>query len=99
MENIVFKIHSQGNYSVLAACDVEVLGKTFEDGKIFFHVKESFYFGEKISSEKLSELLDEFDNVNLIGENAVKVALEKNLAEEGSVLKIKGVPHLQIFRI
>ncbi len=87
------------NDCVLAVCDEEHLGKTFEDGKIFFKASKSFYKGEIVSVEELEKLLEEFDNINLFGKNCVKIALEKNLASEKNVLRIKGIPHLQIFKI
>lgn len=93
------KKHFSGENSVLAVCDEGLLGKTFEDGKIFFNATESFYKGEIVSMQRLSELLDEFDNINLFGEQSVKAALDKNLADSESVLKICGIPHLQIFKI
>jgi len=84
---------------VLAVCDKELIGKTLEDGKICFTVSESFYGGRLIGEEELSGLLGEHDNINLIGERCVKAALEKGLIREGSIIRIKGVPHAQVFRL
>lgn len=93
------KIHSQGTRSVLAACDKELLGKTLKQGKIHFTVSESFYGGELIERKKLLELLEEHENINLVGEKCVNAALEKGLINEGSIIRIKGVPHAQIFKL
>jgi len=92
------KIHEQGTKKVLAACDSELLGKTLFDGKIEFKVSENFYGGKKIEESELTELLSKHENINLIGEECVKIAIKKGLIRESSIIRIKGVPHAQIFR-
>ena len=82
---------------VLAACDKNLVGKTLQEGKLEVEVRESFYKGELISEEKLSELLDMTDNINLIGENCIRVAKGKSLIAD--VRKIQGVPVALIFKI
>lgn len=93
------KVHSQGAQSVLAACDNKLLGKTLKQGKIHFTVSESFYGGEVIEKERLLELLEEYGNINMVGEECVNAALEKGLISEGSIIRIKGIPHVQIFKL
>lgn len=93
------KIHQQGNKSVLAVCDKDLLGKSLKSGKIKFKVSESFYGGRKVKEKKLRKLLEENNNINLIGEKCVKIALEEKLINENSIIKIENVPHAQIFKI
>lgn len=88
-----------GKDSVLAVCDRELLGKVLEEGKMRFKVEETFYKGELIDAEKLKQLLKEEGNINIVGERAVKVALGEGLISGNDVIRIKGVPHAQIFRI
>ena len=83
----------------MAACDKEILGKTLKHGEIEFTVSEKFYFGEGISGQKLGEMLDEFSNINLVGEKCVGVALKKGLITEKNIIDIAGIPHAQIFII
>jgi len=93
------KVHSDGANSVLAVCDSALLGKTLSDGKIEFCVSESFYAGEEIEREKLLELLEEHDNINLVGTECVNAAIEKGLISKKSIIRIEGVPHAQVFKI
>ena len=97
--NIFYKIHEQGNATVLAACDKELLGKVLEEGDLHFEVRESFYRGEEADAEKLKELVNEHNNINLIGEKVVGVVLEENLITDSNIIRIKNVPHVQIFKI
>ncbi|MDO8627415.1 MAG: DUF424 family protein [Candidatus Diapherotrites archaeon] len=93
------KEHIYGHSTILACCDKEHLGKTFKDGKIEFTAKESFYKGKEVTEEEFVQLLEESESVNLFGEKAVKIVLAKGLANEKSVIKINGIPHLQIYRL
>ena len=88
-----------GNVSVLAVCDRELLGKVLEEKDIYFEVRESFYKGKEIDAKKLKKLMGEFDNINIVGEKAVGVAVSGNFASEENVIRIKKVPHVQIFGI
>ena len=93
------KVHSQGAQSVLAACDRELIGKTLAEGKIRFKVSESFYGGTLVKEEELLGMLEEHDNINLVGKKCVNAALGKGLIRESGIIRIKGVPHAQVFKI
>lgn len=82
---------------VLAACDEELLGKKFIEKEVELHINENFYKGELVSEEDLSKLLDEMENINLVGENAIKVAKQKSLVVD--VKKIDGVPFTMILKL
>ena len=83
----------------LAVCDKEHLGKTFEDEKICFRVSEHFYGGEGINEKELEELLEECNSANLFGDKCVSIALKKGLVSEKSIIKIKGIKHVQIYKV
>ncbi|MEM0372604.1 MAG: DUF424 family protein [archaeon] len=78
---------------VLAVCDENVLGKKL--GRIL--VDEKFYKGELVDEERLSELLKEHENINIIGKKSVNAAKKQGIA--CCAAKIKGVPHALIFKI
>ena len=96
---IFYKIHTSCGNSVLAVCDKELLGKTLKRGAIEFTVSEKFYGKEAITKEKLAELLQEFENINLVGKKSVGLALRKNFLSQKNIIDISGVPHAQIFRV
>lgn len=84
---------------MLAACDVELLGKTLKEGKIVFHVNEKFYKGTKVTVEEAVELMKQCTIVNMVGEKIVKKAIEAGLVHPEAVLLIEGIPHAQIVRL
>ena len=84
---------------LLAACDVELLGKTLKEGKIVFHVNEKFYKGTKVTVEEAVELMKQCTIVNMVGKKIVKKAIEAGLVHPEAVLLIEGIPHAQIVRL
>jgi hypothetical protein len=99
VKKLYAKLHVEGSQSVLAACDKELLGKTLEQGKISFTVYESFYGSRIVKKKELLELLEDNENINLVGKKCVGLALEKGLIKESSIIRIKGIPHAQIFKL
>lgn len=91
----VKKYEAQGT-RLLAACDEELLGRSFSEGKIHIDVKREFYGGELVGGEKLEEMMKNSDVMNLVGERAVAVAKKLGYASEKCILKVEKVPHLQI---
>jgi len=88
-----------GKNVLLAICDVEILGKTFHEGKIVFHVKEEFYKGVKVTVEEAVGMIENSTIVNMVGKNIVQKAMEKGYVHPEAVLDIEGVPHAQIVKI
>ncbi len=75
------------------------MGKKLKDDEVEFSVSEKFYKGTEIKEKQLREKLKSFDNINLIGNKVVSIALQEKLLEEKSILYIQGIAHAQIFRI
>ena len=51
-------MYKQGNDLLLAACDEELVGKKFEEGKYHLEVSDKFYNGERITKEVLKKFLN-----------------------------------------
>jgi hypothetical protein len=93
------KKHEMELKVILAVCDKEHLGKTFEEGELSFTASEKFYGGEQITEEDFDAMINEADSVNLFGNKCVDLAIKKGLASEKSVRKIKGIKHTIIFKV
>jgi len=96
---ISIKIYKRGNDLLIGACDENLLGKKFEDGKFQIDVKKDFYEGEKIAPEVLKKYLDDATIANLVGKATIKVAVDMGLVDPDCVIKIKGIPHAQMVRM
>ncbi|ANF22920.1 DUF424 domain-containing protein [Thermococcus piezophilus] len=96
---IYIKVYRVQGEVLLAACDKELLGKTFREGKLKLEVKERFYKGELVELDTLEELLEEATIANLVGERCVEKAIELGYVDENRVLRIEGVPHAQMAKM
>ena len=84
---------------VLAACDKELLGQTFEEGELHIHVHEWFYGGEIITLEQLAVKLKNCNVANLVGERVIGKAKELGLVTDEHIIIIQGTPHAQLFSL
>ena len=74
-------------------------GKTLKSSKADFVVSKGFYEGKEISEEKLKTMLHEFENINIVGNKAVQIAIEEGIAGQENVVEIGKQKHVQIFKI
>ena len=93
------KEYNFGADIMIAVCDKELIGKSFEDGGLFLKVTESFYKGEEITESELKASLKYATIANLVGERTVKCALDNAFIEEANVISVAGVPHAQIVKL
>ena len=84
---------------VLAACDKELLGQTFEEGELHIHVDENYYGGEIITLEQFEEKLKACHIANLVGERVVAKTKELGYITDEHIIKIQGTPHAQCFSL
>ncbi|MFB6184528.1 MAG: DUF424 domain-containing protein [Haloarculaceae archaeon] len=81
---------------LVSVCDPDVLGETFEDGDVSLTVTEDFYGGERVDESRVVESLSKCAVANLVGTDAVGVAIEHGFVEEANVLDIDGTRHAQM---
>ncbi|WP_456366263.1 DUF424 domain-containing protein [Thermococcus sp.] len=96
---IYIKVYRVQGEVLLAACDEELLGRTFREGELKLEVRERFYRGELVEEERLKELLEEATIANLTGERCVSKAIDLGYVDPGRVLRIQGVPHAQMAKL
>lgn len=96
---ICVKLHKSYR-NVLAVCDANILGKTFEEGVKQIHLRESFYNEKEISYEEAVKLMKqqarEDATFNIAGESSVKAAMEAGLVDSKHVMKVQNIPHILI---
>jgi hypothetical protein len=98
---ICVKIHTQGRELLIAACDQDIIGKTFrsKDKGLRLEVLESFYRGDTGDEEMLVSRLEMATIANLVGERTVAIAVKHGFVDPECVLTIGGVPHAQMARM
>lgn len=93
------KIHRIRENIVLACCNKELIGETLEEGNLCLNVEKDFYKGEEVDEGKLIGMLKETNNINLLGDKPVAVALKEGFIKDNDLIRISGIPHVQIFKI
>jgi hypothetical protein len=96
---IRISVYKQGHDVLIGACDEQLLGKTFSEGKYHLHVSKKFYGANRISTQALQHYLKEATIANLVGEKAVQCAIQLGLVDASNVLTIQGIPHAQMVRM
>lgn len=84
------------NGLLLVVTDEDILGKTFEEGKIQLDLTKEFYKGEEKSKEEVKELFVKARDIHLTGKEAVAVGVELSYVESDHIIYVEGVPHAQV---
>jgi len=95
--SIAMRIYHVRGEVMVAACDRELLGKKFEEGELTLDVRESFYYESFVTEQTFINSMKIATIANLVGERVVALAIREGFVEEEGVIKIKGVPHAQMF--
>jgi hypothetical protein len=94
------KIHRTTNgSSVVAVCDRELLNRKLRHGDIELHITDKFYGTTPADESEVSKAIRDADNINIIGERAISVAVGLGLIERSGCLIIEGIPHAQVIRV
>ena len=84
---------------LVAVCDSDVLGKTFEEGEVTLTVTEEFYDGEEVDGEGVVDALSRATVANIVGTEAVGVAIDAGIIDEANVLAVDSTLHAQLLRM
>ena len=87
---------------LVSVCDADLLGRTFENGKVSITVEESFYGGDdavEADADAVVAGLRRASVANLVGEECVGVAVEAGIVDEATVLEVGETRHAQLLQI
>jgi len=84
---------------MVAVCDSDVLGRTFENGRISITVNEEFYGGDEAEEQDVVDSLARANIANIVGARAVEVAVEAGIIDDSHVLEVGETRHAQLVRI
>jgi len=96
---ISVKVYRQGRETLVAACDAEIIGKTFRSKDLKITVSEGFYKGDSGDEGMLVNRLEMATVANLVGRKTVEVAVKHGFVDPASVMMIGEVPHAQMARM
>tara|TARA_Y100000310_G_scaffold64488_1_gene60000 strand:- start:24 stop:323 length:300 start_codon:yes stop_codon:yes gene_type:complete len=84
------------NGLLLVVTDGEIIGKTFEEGKLQLDLTKEFYQGKEMSKEEVKELFIDARDLHLTGEKAVGLGIELNYVDKEHVLYVDKIPHAEV---
>ena len=93
------KVHRVRGEVMVAVCDRDLLGKTFEEGKLCLTVEPSFFGEEEATAHEVAEALAGATIANVVGERAVACAMETDSINSKNIIRIDGVPTAQMVRM
>jgi hypothetical protein len=99
LEQAYVRIFKDKNCVMVAACDENTLGKTFREGKKKLEVAPGFYGGDLCSIDETMQALEAANIGNLVGGNVIDAAVQRGLVDPDAIVRIGGVPHVQIIKI
>ncbi len=88
----IVKKHFDMSRLILAVCDEEIFGSVFKEDNFVLNLSSSFFRGEKLSEQELSELMKHAYIMNLAGESSVGLAVRLGFVKPDAVRRIEGVP-------
>ncbi len=96
---VVMRIHRVRAEFVVAACDVELLGRELPVGGNgrTVRVTGDFYGEREVSEEEFLWALERATVANLLGPRVLKIASAHGHVGEGATTELGGVPHAEIF--
>ncbi len=99
---IYVKLHDSENGILLAMCDEELIGRVIEDGDVYINIRDysEFYKGSLISAKEVQALIpDKLHSANIIGDEAVSVAIKHSIIKRENVKVASGVRYAHAYRI
>lgn len=97
---MLLKIHPSYR-KVVAICDENLIGKKFIEGIRQLDLRENFYKGDKIDSEKavnkIRLLAIEDSTFNIVGKESVETAIKAGIMTEKNVGKVSDIPFALVF--
>ena len=84
---------------LVAVCDDDVLGETFEESEVSITVTEEFYGGDTVDESEVVDSLARAAVANIVGREAVQLAIDEGFVDEANVLEVETTLHAQLLQI
>ncbi|NHN46366.1 DUF424 family protein [Halostella sp. JP-L12] len=84
---------------LVAVCDDDLLGETFEEGNVSLTVTEEFYGGEEVDADAVVESLARATVANIVGRESVELAIDEGFVDEANVLEVESTLHAQVLQL
>ena len=96
MAELLLNERETGKGRLVSVCDADLIGETFENGDLSLTVNADFYEGEVAGEDEIVGSLAKCSVANIVGAEAVGLAIEHGFVDEENVLDIDGTRHAQL---
>ena len=93
-----YNLFKEGEDVLLAICDKNILGKTFESNDLQITVNE-FYKGKECTAKEALEIARKVTIINAVGNKIISLLIENEIVNKDMILKIGSVSHAQVIII
>jgi len=94
-DKFYFKVSEVNGETLLAVCDEDVAGKTFESDNARIAVSRPFYCGELCDEKKFVENMKKATIINLAGSRCVGIAVKNGFVKKHGIIRIGSLEHAQ----
>lgn len=84
---------------MVAVCDEDCIGRTFREGRLKLAPETKFYGSAVMGVAEAVVLMIGADILNLVGKRIVDAAIANGLVHPDAVIRIAGVPHVQVMKL
>lgn len=92
---MLVKIHNSYR-QIIAICDSDLVGKTFEEGNRQIFVNPNFFQGEEKKESEVLKIIEEGSDddstFNIVGEQSTNAALKAGLIKKEGITHIQHIP-------
>lgn len=96
MGEVYVRSTRHGRDTLVAVCDMEILGKTLEGGRVPFKVSERFYGGTSADLDEALDAMRKATICNIVGKRIVEAAIESRIVQRSAVIYFGEIPHAQV---
>jgi len=94
-----FKTYATKQGKLVAACDADLVGRSFKEGKARLRVNKDFYSGDEGDFAAIKQELEAAQIANLVGERLISQLINEGYLTKDEIKTVEDVPHSQIFVI
>ena len=98
---LVAAVYETPHGRMLLLADEDLVGRSFydQDEGLILMIPEKLYSGRLVSESEAREEMRKADIIVATGRTAVSIAVREGFAHPDSVIEIRGVPHVQVYKI
>jgi len=93
------RVINHADTNMLNICDIELLGKTLNNGNFTLKISEEYYAQKVVEKEEAKVLLKSSKNINMVGKEIISLSVDMGIGSQEGVKEIDGIPFLIVFKM